>query len=1055
MIAFITNLALRRRSVTVLAVILVLVSGMYTYTRLPVELFPEVDFPIVTVSTFYPSSNPESVAENVTEPIEDAIAGMDGLDSIQSISRENLSIIIATFAFGTDMVEAENIVNSRVAGISFPDGVNEPNVGRIDPDSIPVMRISVSGEREIVELQGILEASVLPRISGIDGIASVEVTGDVEQQVVITVDPDRLLEERISLFQVSQALRENNITFPGGAITRNGEVLPVKTTNRFGSLDELRQLVIPRTPSGPPAQTGAPPQPLRLADVADVQLGEGTARSISRTNGKPSIGVSVFKEPDANTIDVTTAVEEALAELTNLPPGVEVVIVYNDGPQIQAQIDTLEREAILGLTLASIVVFAFFLTVRPNVFRGVFRTLRPTLVIVLSIPLSIFTGVLLLNWQDLTLNFMTLGGLAISVGRVVDDSIVVLENLYRNIEAGKERWRVALTATVEVGPAITASTLATIVVFAPLAFIQGLVGAFFFPFALAVSFALIASLVVALTAVPVLGAYLLRPGDLPEGTGEEEDIPETNTWMQRIYVPMLRWSLGHKTLTLLAAIIIAGGSFGLLRFIPINLFSSGGTEFVTINMELPPGTRPEATLAEVVALEEQISEFSATYTTTIGAASGAGGAQSFTTGFNESSTFVQLNEDVPEDIVEILRQRLPTTEDRRITIVDVGGGPPAAGLEISITGNNYREIAPIALLLASELESIDGLEDVTSDVSDARNEVIVSVDPERAAALGLSTQTVAFQINQFLVGQTVTQIDLDGGPVDVILTGPAESINSVETIRSLSIAGPLGISPLSEIADVQVVEGPVAISRTDRLRSAGISGDITSDDTQAIGELIQEKIDALDLPPDVTVTNAGVFSQIAEGFEDIFIAMAVGVILVYLVMVASLGSLRNPFVIVTSLPLALIGALAALAITGRSMGLPGMMGILLLIGIVVTNAVVLVSFVEQLRQRGMSVYDSLMQGGRVRLRPILMTAITTSFALLPLAAFSEDSGGILGAELATVVIGGLVSSTFLTLLVVPVVYYLANQSIPSLFGRTPRRTPNIERVDVADEIAAS
>ena len=257
--------------------------------------------------------------------------------------------------------------------------------------------------------------------------------------------------------------------------------------------------------------------------------------------------------------------------MEDLPPDVEAVIVYDDGPQIQGQIDTLEQEALMGLALAVIVVFAFFLTLRPNALKGMFRTLRPTLVIGLSIPLSIFAGVLLMNWQGLSLNFMTLGGLAISVGRVVDDSIVVLENIYRNIDGGKERWRAALDATVEVGPAITASTLATIVVFAPLAFIQGLVGAFFLPFALAVSFALIGSLLVALTAVPVLGAYLLRPGDLPEGTGEEEDIPETNTWMQRIYVPMLRWSLNHKTLTLLAAIVIAVGSLGLLRFIPVNL----------------------------------------------------------------------------------------------------------------------------------------------------------------------------------------------------------------------------------------------------------------------------------------------------------------------------------------------------------------------------------------------------------------------------------------------------------------------------------------------------
>ena len=1051
MIAFITNLALRRRSVTVLAVILVLVSGIYTYSRLPVELFPEIEFPLVTVTTFYPSANPESVSENVTIPVENAIVGIDGLDVMQSISTENQSIIIATFEFGTDMEEVENIINSKVSGLRFPDGVNEPIVGRINPDSFPVIRISITGEREIVELQQILEKSILPKISGLDGISSIDITGDVQQRILITVDPDRLLERGISFFQVSQALRENNVTFPGGAITRNGQVIPVKTTNTFGSVEELEELVVgfPRAAGGPSSQSAAP-QPIRLADVAEVQLGSGVARSISRTNGKPSISVSVFKDPDANTLDVTNAVRDALDGVEDLPPDIEAVIVYDDGPQIQGQIDTLEQEALMGLALAVIVVFAFFLTVRPNALKGMFRTLRPTLVIGLSIPLSIFAGVLLMNWQGLSLNFMTLGGLAISVGRVVDDSIVVLENIYRNIDGGKERWRAALDATVEVGPAITASTLATIVVFAPLAFIQGLVGAFFLPFALAVSFALIGSLLVALTAVPVLGAYLLRPGDLPEGTGEEEDIPETNTWMQRIYVPMLRWSLSHKTLTLLAAIVIAVGSLGLLRFIPVNLFSSGGTEFVTINMTLPPGTPAEVTLAEVVEIENQIEEFSEIYDTTVGAATRT--SQSFTSGFNQSTTFVRIKENAPENILEILRERLPTSGDRRITIADIGGGPPAGGLEISITGNNYGDIALIAQLLASELESIDGVEDVTSNVSEARDELIVNVDPERAAAIGLSTQSVAFQINQFLVGQKVTQIDLDGAPVDVFLSGPAGRINSVETIGSLIIAGPFGVAALSEIASVQIEAGPVAISRTDRLRSASVSGDITADDTQAIGLLIQDKIDALDLPPGVTVTNAGVFAQITEGFEDIFLAMGVGIILVYLVMVGSLGSLRNPFVIVTSLPLALIGALAALAITGRSLGLPGMMGILLLIGIVVTNAVVLVSFVEQLRERGLSVHEALVQGGRTRLRPILMTAITTSFALIPLAAFSEESGGILGAELATVVIGGLVSSTFLTLLVVPVVYTLANRSIPGSFGRMFRRRSPIERLEITEEV---
>ena len=1042
----ITGLALRRRTVTVLAVVLVLAAGVFTYRTLPVELFPEIEFPLVTVTTFYPSANPDAVVKDVTAPVENAISGIDGLESTQSISSENRSVVLASFEFGTDMAEVENLINSNINGIQFPTGVNPPIVGRINPDSFPVLQLSVTGDGDILDIQEVLESRILPEISVVDGVFRVEVTGNVQRQVTVTADPDRMLDKGVSLFQISQALRENSITLPGGSITDAGQVLPIKTTNTYESLNELRSLVvgIQQAPAGQPPSVPqtpqTPPAPVTLGDVADVQLGTGIATSISRTNGKQSLGIAVIKDPDANTIDVTTGVLEALDQVGQLPPGIEVVVISNDGPEIQAQINTLEREAIIGLILAVTVVFAFFLTIRPTAVRGVLTTLRPTLVIGLSIPLSIFAGVLLMSWQGLSLNFMTLGGLAISVGRVVDDSIVVLENVYRNIQGGRERWRAALDATVEVGPAITASTLTTIVVFIPLAFIQGLVGSFFFPFALTVSFALIASLAVALTAVPVLGAYLLRAGDLPQGVvGETDDLPQTDTWMQRVYTPILRWSLAHKAVTLVAALVITVASLGLTAFIPVNLFSSGGERFLTIDMSLSPGTPAETTLAEVETIEGRISGVSDVYITTVGSPAAAFG-QSGPSGFNQSTTFVRLREDSPDDITDTLREGLGGVEGRTVSIAEISQGPPTAGVEVSITGSSYTDISTSALQLVAELKTIEGVENVTTDVSEARDEIIVNVDPARAASVGLSAQMIAFQVNQFLVGQQVTQVEIDGAPIDVVLTGRADGITGVDKIGALMMAGPLGAAPLGEVASVRIQKSPVVISRIDGSRSASITGSITADDTQAVGLLIQQKIDALTLPPGVEVTSGGVFAQIAEGFQDIFLAMAVGIVLVYLVMVVSLGSLRNPFVIVTSLPLALIGAMVALAVTGRSLGLPAMMGILLLIGIVVTNAIVLISFVEQLRERrGLSVYDALIRGGRIRLRPILMTAITTSMALLPLAAFVEDEGGIIGAELATVVIGGLASSTVLTLIVVPVVYTLANQSIPGVFRRVFRR----------------
>ena len=1064
---WITKLALSRRSVTALAIALVLAAGVFTYRTLPVELFPEIEFPLITVTTFYPSANPEAVARDVTEPIENVMSSLDGLESVQSFSSENRSIILANFEFGTDMTDAESTLNSSVSGISFPDGVGDPIVGRINPDSFPVLQLSITGERELIELQELLESRILPAISTVEGVFRVEVVGDVERQAQIVVDPVRIGEKGLSLFQVSQALRENSVAFPGGAISDSGgQILPIKTTSSYESLDDLRNLVVGFSPSamtrpGAAAPTSAPPtppSPVTLGEIADVSLSASSATSISRTNGKPSIGIAIIKDPDANTIDVTAGVLDRLEEVGELPAGVEMVTVSNDGPVIESQINTLEREAILGLILAISVVFIFFLTLRPNAIIGILTTLRPTVVIALSIPLSIFAGVLLMSWQGLALNFMTLGGLAISVGRVVDDSIVVLENVYRNIQGGKERWRAALDATVEVGPAITASTLTTIVVFVPLAFIQGLVGAFFFPFALTVSFALIASLVVALTAVPVLGAYLLREGDLPEGVGEGDDLLYQETWLQRTYTPVLRWALGHKAITLIAAVVVTLGSLSIVGFIPVNLFEGGGERFANIDMGLPPGTPADVTLAELANVEAQIAPYSEVYLSTVGSPSASFGA-SVPGGFNQSNTFVRIKEDAPEDIIASWRDALEGVEGRTINVIEVSNGPPSAGLEVSVTGSDYADISAVTLELMAELETVEGVENVTSNVSEARDEIVVNVNPERAASIGLSAQQVAFQVNQFFVGQSVTRVQTEDGAVDVNLSVDSTGVSDLESVGALAIAGPLGVSSLSEIADVQILPGPVTITRTDGLRSASVTGSITSDDAQAVGIEIQEKIDALNLPPGVEVTSGGVFSQIAEGFQAIFIAMAVGIVLVYLVMVASLGSLRNPFVIVTSLPLAIIGALFALLITGRSLGLPAMMGILMLVGIVVTNAIVLIAFVEQLRQRyGLSVYEALVTGGRVRLRPILMTAITTSIALLPLATFVQDEGGIIGAQLATVVIGGLVSSTALTLVVVPVVYMLMNDSIPNLLRRITGRGSSASQPaqpDGAAEMSAS
>ena len=1025
---FITGTAISKRSVTLLGIFILLIAGVTAYNSLRVDLFPDIEFPLVTVTTSYPSANPDAVVRDVTAPIESAISGMQGLETVQSTSFEGNSIVLATFKFGTDMAGAESDIEGSVSSLRFPTGVDQPTIGRFRPDQIPIVQFSAISDRDAVDTRRIVQSQILPALSEVDGILQVQVTGEVERRVNIAVDPEKLRANGVSLFQVSAALTENNLSMPAGLIFESGQAVPAKTTHAFGSVEEIADLIVGASETGP----------VRLKDVADVQLGAGVSRSISRTNGKPSISVSILKEADANTIEVSNGVREALDGLTGLPPDVEVIVVSDQGPNIQNLIDKLSREGIFGFLFAVTVVFAFMFTIRPTFIRGMFNSIRPTIVIGLSIPLSVFTGVLFLAWQDMTLNFMTLGGLAISVGRVVDDSIVVLENVHRHIQAGRDRWRAALDATTEVGPAIFASTLTTVVVFVPLGFIEGLVGSFFLPFALTVSFALVASLLVALTAVPVLSAYLLRPGDLPEGALEEgEEVLGQETRLQRAYTHVLRWALVHKAITLVAVFLITVGSLGLLAIIPVTFFPTGGERILQIEVTLPPGTPLERTLEEVEEIEDRINDISELYISTIGATDlQFGGGPG---GFNQASLLVNLPAGAPEDIANTLREDL-AKPGRLVGITEISQGPPSSGVDISVTGPNYDDITLASQQLIESLSSIDGVVNLESNVAQARDEVSFQVDPSRAGAIGLTTRQVGIQMSQYLTGRTVSSIVIDGESADVVLAGNPQSASGIETVKKLIITGPGGTASLDELAEVVVKKGPVTISRTDGVRSATISGDIASTDTQAIGRMVDQRISALALPPGVSVTSGGIFADIAEGFQAIFVSMAVGIVLVYLVMVASLGSLRNPLVIITSLPLALIGALAALAITDRSLSLAAMMGILLLIGIVVTNAIVLIAFVEQLRQGGRSVFDALIIGGRVRLRPILMTALTTSFALLPLAAVSDAEGGIISAELATVVIGGLVSSTVLTLIVVPIVYSIFNETIPRWLGRIARVT---------------
>ncbi|MCY4108346.1 MAG: efflux RND transporter permease subunit [Chloroflexi bacterium] len=1012
---YITRLALSRRPVTILAILLLLAGGIFSALRLKIELLPDIEFPVITVSTFYPSANPDSVAEDVSIPIENAVTGLSGLERLQTFSSESLSLVIAEFEFGTDMDKAESTLSRSLAGISFPQGVQEPRLLRITPDTFPILQLSVTSDRPLSELQELTESTIAPAIRSVPGVLSVQVTGGSEQQVLVAAIPEKLAETGISIAQISGVLRATNVSIPAGSITADGATLPIRATHRLTSTDEISNLLVGVSglPMGPAARSSTPPpsgppKPVFLRDVAEVSFVDSARRTLSRTNGKESLGISVLKEADANLVDVANDVNERLAELQpSLGGGVQIATIYDQAPNVESAISGVTREALFGAVFAVVVIFLFLISVRSTLVAGI------------SIPLSILTGIIVMRWLDISLNVMTLGGLAIAVGRVVDDSVVVLENVYRHIQQGERRLEAAFNATREVAGAITSSTLTAIVVFAPLAFIGGIIGAFFTPFAVTVSVALLASLVVALTVVPVLGSLFLRR----KGPEAERII-----WLRRVYAPVLRWSLAHRIYALLIATVLFLRSLALVPFMGTALFSGGDSKIVNLTLELPPGTDTETTLREAMALEAEIASLDevVTYQTTVGTAEDVfqRGGQVGAVGSNSAAMVIRLSEDSDTtEVTDNLRRRFETSDgDRKITVSELqGGGPPEGDMELVVTGANYADIVSASETLVSELSDVPGLVNVTSNAADAKPELAINVDPAKAIAAGSTVAQVGFAVNSLLVGSTVTKVEIDGNAVDVVLKGRVDDIDSVEEIQALNVGG----VTLGEIAEVKVEDGPVQVVRVDGKRAVSISGAITADNTGAVNADVDRVVAAAALPAGVEVSTGGVFEQIQEIFVSMGIALVVAIVLVYLVMVASLGSLMNPLVIILSLPLASIGALGALFITQRELGVPALMGTLMLVGLVVTNAIVLITFVEQLRQQGMSVREALEVGGGLRVRPILMTAFTTIFALLPLAIFVPENAGLVGAELATVVIGGLLTSTFLTLVVVPVLYSYA------------------------------
>ncbi|UMP04033.1 efflux RND transporter permease subunit [Amycolatopsis sp. EV170708-02-1] len=1028
------RLSLRNRSLIGLLALVVIGFGAFALPQLKQQLFPSLQFPQAQVITPYAGASPDAVDRQVTEPLEGGLQGLKGLEELSSTSSEGLSRITAQFEFGTDIDAAVGQIQRVVDGLKarLPQN-SEPTVSAGSTDDLPVVLLAAGTTGDPQALAPALTGEVAPELRKIDGVREVEVTGARQPRVTIALDYAKLAAAGVDPSSIATTLQTAGAAVPAGTLTEGGKTLTVQVGGGPTTVDTIKNLYL--TPASRP---GAQAKPVKLGDVADVQAGFAPPTSITRTNGKPSLGLSITMVENGNAVAISEAVRDKLPELSK-KIGAEMSVVFDQGTPVKDAISGLTTEGLLGLAFAVVVILLFLLSV------------RSTLVTAVSIPLSVVVALLALWTGDLSLNLLTLGALTIAIGRVVDDSIVVLENIKRHLAYGEEKERAVLDGVREVAGAVTSSTLTTVAVFLPIAFVGGFVGELFSPFAITVTVALLASLLVSLTIVPVLAYWFLKPPKAPADEREAEltrqaaEDKERRGLLQRGYVPVIRFATRRRVTVVLLALIIFGGTVGLASRLNTNFLDQSGSTTLSLSQKLPPGTSPEAKEKAAGAVEQALAAEPAveTYQVSIGGGNFFGG------GGTATSIQVTVAKDTDLDALsDRLRGKLDKPELGEVKIGAEAGGFNSDQISITVTAPDEAALKPAAEQVRQALSGVPDLTEVTSDLAQGSPRVQVEVDAAKAAASGLSATTIGQIANQAIAGRTVTQLPVDGRRTDIVLRAGTAPV-SVDAVKALPIPSATGVVRLDSVATVSTVDGPAAVHRTSGELSTTVTAKNTGADLAATTKAIQSKLDGLTFSGGAAYKLGGVSEDQQEAFGNLFLALLAAVAIVYLIMVATFRSLIQPLILLVSIPFAATGAIGLLLATGTALGLPALIGMLMLVGIVVTNAIVLIDLINQYRASGMSVADAVVEGGRRRLRPILMTAAATIFALVPMALGLTGQGGFIGQPLAIVVIGGLVSSTLLTLILVPTLYTMVEtrkekRRAKKAARRSPSEAPTTE-----------
>ncbi|MDY7233048.1 efflux RND transporter permease subunit [Hyalangium rubrum] len=998
---------IKRPVFTIMLMAAVVVFGLYAYPRIGVDQFPNVDIPVVTVTTLLPGADPESMEKNVSDPLEEVLNTLNGVDEVSSINLENVSQIIISFKLDTNLDVAAQDVRDRVQATlrSLPDDIEAPVIEKFDIGAAPIVTLSLSGSLPIEELTRVAEDVVKPSLQSQPGVGSISVVGGRKREIQLVVDPQRLRGYGLAIGDVSQALQAQSVDLPGGRATQGGRERIVRLTAEARSVSEIGNIIL-ASPNG---------TPVRVRDVAAVVDGAQEARGLARSDSGAAVALVVRKQSGANTVQVAELVKESLAEINaGLPEGVAVSTVSDNSTSIRASIHAVQVDMVLGGVLSVLIVLLFL------------RNLRSTLVSAIALPVSVVGTFAVMALLGFTFNIITMLALTLSIGLLIDDAIVVIENIVRHLEEGKTPVQAALEGTRQIAVAVFAVTLAIVAVFIPVAFMEGMIGRFFYQFGVTVAVAVLISYAVSMTLTPMLSSRLLK--------GHGHDTPSRlSAAIERVLVGMEDWYrralgavLNRRGLAMAAAVGVLVLTLGMARFLKFTFIPASDNGAVRVTLELPVGSTLEDTERELGIVAQQVRTLEGVKDTF--STAGGGTLEEV----HKGEVLVNL---VPrkersfdqESFKTRLRDTLAQRPGVLMSVQDssgVGGGGRTQQVQYVLRGTDWAQVTAASEKMLAVMKSNPGFTDIDTTYRSGKPQYDVRIDRERAAQLGVPAAQVGISLRAYLGRDEFMTYREGGETYDVKLRLPDATLASQEALGQLTVRTSSGqLVELRNVANITPSEGPVQIDRLNQQRQITLLANLAPGYTLGEGMSFLTAKAPQELPKGVTGGFSGNAKEMGKTMGAFATALGLGILLLYMILAAQFESYIHPFTIMLSLPFALIGAIGALLLSGNALSMIALIGVIMLMGLVVKNGILLVDFTQQLREAGKSAREALLQAAPVRLRPILMTTIAMVAGMVPVALARGD-GAETRVPMALVIIGGLITSTVLTLVVVPVVYSL-------------------------------